>query len=122
MAFGEASMKDHHLYPKVCIGSSDIAQLMLRGCNKEVGFLPYPEDGSYYAYIVDEEAEIPSHYEPIYYTFDWLWIYSDEERTAKFEGYFIDVYRGGGFGCIIRIFKTSQAYKQGKFKETDNGN
>lgn len=97
-------MKDHHLYPKMCIGSSDIAQLMLRGCNKEVGLMSYPEDGSYFAYIVDEEAEIPSHYDLIYRTHNWLWIYSDEARTAEFKGEFIDVYRAGGFGCIIRIF------------------
>lgn len=115
-------MKDHHEYPKQYIGWSDIAQLMLRGCNKEAGLMSYPEDGSYFAYIVDEEAEIPSHYELIYCTSNWLWIYSDEARTAEFEGRFIEVYRAGAFGCIIRIFKTSQAYKQGKFKETDNGN
>lgn len=101
-------MKDHHEYPKQYIGWSDIAQLMLRGCNKEAGLMSYPEDGSYFAYIVDEEAEIPSHYDLIYCTSNWLWIYSDEARTAEFEGHFIEVYRAGGFGCIIRILKTQR--------------
>lgn len=57
-------MKDHREYKKIPLGESDIASLLLRhpaGCE----MLDFGEDGSYSAYLVDDDCEIPEHYTKI---------------------------------------------------------
>ena len=59
-------MKDYHEYEKQYIGDSDCAALTLSGFVKDKGLvatiLNFNIDSSYHAYIVDENAEIGSHY------------------------------------------------------------
>lgn len=101
-------MKDHHEYPKQYIGWSDIASLTLRTSTITglgLGLLNFGGDGQYSAYIVDEDVIIPDYYKLAYVAFNWLWIYSDSERTARFDAKMITVYRAGDYGCIIKLYK-----------------
>ena len=62
-------------------------------------------DGSYYAYLVDDNAEIGAHYELTHTCSGWLWIYDDERRTFKTSGFAkeIRIYQAGAQGCIIQL-------------------
>ena len=88
------------------IGDSDIAALIMVGCNEE-GLKSQPlnfgEDGDYSAYIVDKTAEIGSHYKKVAEFSDWLKIYDDDGLCCKFSGGKINVFRAGLRGCIIQI-------------------
>lgn len=95
-------MKDYHEYPKQFIGSSDIASLLIR-TPLECRVLDFGGDGEYSAYVVDKDAEIGSHYQKIMTAKGWAWIYSDLARVCKFEGDEINIYRSGGYGCVVQI-------------------
>lgn len=102
-------MRDHHEYKKIQLGESDVASLLLRhsaGCD----VLEFGEDGGYSAYLVDEECEIPGHYNKIMECKGWLWIYDDTQRTVqinpKINALKIAVYRSGMKGCIIQVWST----------------
>ncbi len=104
--------KDYYEFNKRYIGSSDIASLIVVGCSNECKGLKLFElhfagDGSYYAYIVDETAEIGDHYQKVAEFHTWLKIYDDEGLTFKFHEHksSIEVYRAGEFGVIIKITK-----------------
>lgn len=61
-------MKNYKEYEKRFIGSSDIAALILVGCDEnglKTSTLDFGEDGSYMAYVVDEDAEIGAHYKKL---------------------------------------------------------
>lgn len=100
---------DYHNFTRQFIGSSDIASLVLVGCKKNSGavaeMLHFGEDGNYYAYIVDQKIEIPSHYKLVTSFESWLKIYDDDELIYKCSASQIDIYRAGDFGCIINILK-----------------
>lgn len=101
-------------YDKVYIGSSDMAELVFRGCGgnhpySALAHVRFGEDGSYYAYVVDENAEIGDHYELAYTCHTWLMIYDDEERTFNRRADRFDVYRAGERGCIIRMIGAQKA-------------
>lgn len=93
-------MKTYRDFPKINLGYSDIAALVLRGCDNfaEVRF---GGDGSYSAYYVTEEAKIGEHYTEVFSCTTWLWIYDDEQRVAGIYAPKIKVYRAGEMGCII---------------------
>ena len=100
---GEPHKKDHHEYPYISLGSSDIASLVLRD-SRGVRELRFGEDGTYSAYLVDAECDIPD-----YYTLEaecrvWLSVYDDNTKTFEIQnpGKMIRVYRAGEFGCIIQ--------------------
>ena len=101
--------RDHHSYDKIYIGDSDCAFLTLVGVKENHGaassILNYGEDGDYYAYLVDEDTEIPESYEYIDHFVSWLKIYDDNGLTAEFSGKMIAVYRRGMRGTIIQVFK-----------------
>lgn len=101
-------MKNYKEFDKKYIGSSDIAGVMLRGCSYDGGSglveLHFGGDGSYSAYVVDGETEIPTHYWHVATFAHWLWIYDDMGLTARFSARRIDVYRAGEMGCIIKLF------------------
>lgn len=94
-------------YEKKYIGDSDIACLILVGGNNEdLGAkgkkLNFGGDSDYYAYIVDDEAEIPERYK-LHSSFDkWLQIYDDQGLTMQIHANVINVYRCGDYGCIIQ--------------------
>jgi hypothetical protein len=100
---------DYHNFTRQFIGSSDIASLVLVGCRTGAGavaeMLHFGEDGNYYAYIVDQKIEIPSHYKLVTSFESWLKIYDDDELIYKCSASQIDIYRAGDFGCIINILK-----------------
>lgn len=100
-------MKDYHEYKKQYIGGSDIAALILVGIGGEDGLvcqiLDFGGDGGYDAYIVDEDAEIGSHYELVGKYTDWLKIYDDQTLVKEFDADLIEVYRAGEFGCVIKV-------------------
>lgn len=96
--------KDHHSYPVIQLGSSDIAQLLARSWDK-VEIIKYQCDDSYSAYVVDEHCAIPAHYECVGRFTAWLSIYDDETRTADFKAKEINVYRAGDYGTIIQVIK-----------------
>lgn len=118
-------MKNHHDYPKINIGNSDIATLVFTGCNpypnesleqikKEKYIHPYISsinvsfgyDGSYFAYVVDDECTIPDYYRYVKAFSHWLVIYDDEGIAKKFycdSDKVIKVYRANMAGCIIQI-------------------
>ena len=96
-------MKNHHNCPKVSIGSSDLAELIVRGPGK-VGTLAFGEDGSYRAYIVDRDCDIPGYYKQVFECRNWIVVYDDEGKSFEIEnhGSTYRVFRAGEFGCIIQ--------------------
>lgn len=95
-------MKSYREYEKHSIGASDIASLTVRtpGCAFELNF---GEDGSYMAYIVDEDATIGDHYKLVKECSCWIWIYDDDGMSYKAYADKIRIYQAGGFGCIIQL-------------------
>lgn len=98
-------MKPYDEYEMRDIGVSDVAALTLVGFNgKEVEshVLKFEGDGSYRAYIVDENAEIGTHYTKEAAFESWMRVYDDLGLT--WEGYAqrINVFRAGDYGCIIQ--------------------
>lgn len=100
-------MKAYKEYEKTIIGESAIATLILVGIEKENGLklssLNFGEDGVYKAYIVDETAEIGSHYNKVATFNNWLRIYDDYGLTNEIKGKEIIIYRAGQMGCIIQL-------------------
>ena len=85
------------------IGYSDIASLTIRSCDK-VAALDFAYEGSYYAYVVEGEVEIPPQYVPVFDGSFWLKIFDDSELAFRFYGRAyskVTVYRAGETGCII---------------------
>ena len=103
-------MKTYKDFEKEFIGASDIASLILVGCGGEEGLqmeeLHFGGDGDYRAYIVtDPEAEIGSHYKKVATFNNWLRIYDDDEKTFHQDAKEINIFRAGGYGCIIQIIQ-----------------
>ena len=98
---------DYHEYEKVRLGGSDIAALIMVGCGEEdltTKPLNFGIDGSYNAYLVDEEAEIGDHYSLRGEFEAWLKIYDDDGLVFKVYADKIKVFRAGEMGCIIQTF------------------
>lgn len=99
-------MKSYKEFEKTYIGDSDIAALVLVGCDKTSivsQILNFGEDGTYKAYVVDSDTEIGNHYVERYRFNHWLKIYDDDGYTAEFKADLIIVYRAGEMGCIIQL-------------------
>ena len=102
----KVSYKD---YETKIIGTSDIATLILSGCDKnnelKLSQLHFGMDSSYKAYIVDEHAEIGNHYMKVDTFINWLRIYDDFGLTYEVKASEINLYRAGEMGCIIQVIK-----------------
>ena len=101
-------MKSYKDYEKEFIGASDIAALITVGCDEnglKTGTIHFGTDGSYRAYIVDQDAEIANHYKKIDSFTHWLKIYDDEGLTIDVRGKEINIYRAAEMGCIIQVIK-----------------
>lgn len=98
-------MKSYKDFERHCIGTSDIAKLVIVGCNTEPSYLAFGGDDTYLAYIVTEEAEIGGHYSEVYRCSTWIKIYDDAGLTLNLRtqniGDPIVVYRAGERGTII---------------------
>lgn len=101
-------MKKYKEFQKEYIGCSDIAALILAGPTSDgvsPKMLNFGEDGTYYAYMVDQEdVEIPDHYKLVYECQYWLKIYDDDGLAKEINARNIKVYEAGYFGCIIQYF------------------
>ena len=100
---GKPCKRGHREYPRVSLGSSDIASLVLRD-SRGVRELHFGEDGSYSAYLVDAECDIPDYYTLEAECRAWLSVYDDNTKTFEIQnpGKMIRIYRAGEFGCIIQ--------------------
>ena len=102
----EKSYKDE----TVALGASEIAALVLVGMKAGklcTEILNFGADGCYTAYIVrNKDIRIPSHYDLMCTWDTWLKIYDDEQLVFQHHKYksYIEIYRSGDFGTIIRIF------------------
>lgn len=88
-------MKHHKEYQKIFFGCSDIASLTLRGCNLNPVCVTTYSDGSYHAYVIDDDTELGDHFENIGEFNHWLWVYDDTRRVATFDAEKITVYQAG---------------------------
>lgn len=103
-------MKSYKDFEKKTIGASDIAQVVYRSAD-QVGIIKFVGDGSYRAYIVDDDAEIADHYQLVAQGESWLRIYDDEgiswscgwngDANSKPRAW--KIFRGGEYGCIIQL-------------------
>lgn len=98
--------KEFYKYCTLSAGVSDIAALVYRTSNpKEIGEIPFREDGDYRAHLIAGDTEVPSHYNLVLDTREpWLWIYDDEGKTLDLvnpSGF--QVYRAGEMGLLIRF-------------------
>ena len=115
-------MKKYKDFEKLYIGSSDIATLVLVGPSPETELikpeiLHFGGDGSYSAYVVvGDDVEIGAHYEKVATFNEWMKVYDDYERTAKFAGNEINVYRAGDYGCIIQCIGENDYGRCGKYR------
>lgn len=102
-------MKNYKEYATKYLGDSDIACLILVGCSEKDGLqldtLDFEEDGSYYAYIVDENARIGEHYTKVAEFYHWLKIYDDFGLTFRVNAKKVIIYQAGAFGCIIQVIR-----------------
>lgn len=99
-------------YKKIYIGMSDVATLIFVGCgnpdpDKEMQavLVSFGGDGIYYAYLVDENAEIGEHYHQVASFEHWLTIYDDSGKTFNQYAKKIIVYRAGSSGTIIQVIR-----------------
>lgn len=98
--------KSFYKYCTMSAGVSDIAALVYRTSDpKEIGEIPFGEDGSYKAHLIVGDTEVPNHYSLFLDTQEpWLWIYDDDGKTLDLEnpsGF--QVYRAGEMGFLIRF-------------------
>lgn len=104
-------MKNRKEYAKIFIGSSEIAGVIVRGAMK-LSEIAFGEDSSYYAYLVDENCEIPSAYKMVFETDGWLKIYDDFGLTVDmWSKGDIKIYRCGMQGVIIQVEKFDEYFK-----------
>lgn len=99
---------NYHECPRMYLGESDMAQLILRTDNG-VKTINFGGDGEYYAYFIDsnEKIDVLAHYACVVDEIcAWAWIYDDDSRTQKInfkKDMRLRVYRAGEYGCIIQI-------------------
>ncbi len=91
-------MKSYNDFEKVYIGASDISSLVAFGLDEsglKSQVISFGEDGAYSAYVVDEPAEIGSHYTNAASFIGWCKIYDDFGLVKIFRGSKIKIYRAG---------------------------
>ena len=105
-------MKTYKNFMRASLGESDIARVLVSGCNPDALFhIKFGSDGGYNAYLIPEMCEIGKHYalEARISTGCWFKVYDDETRVLAVRGNFeeIEVYRAGEMGCVIRLINGS---------------
>ena len=102
-------MKKYNEYAKEPIGGSDIASLILVGCGEDelkLKELHFGGDGSYQAYIITDDIEIPSHYNKVEEFKTWLKIYDDDGLVKTYRADTIKVFRAKEMGCIVQLISS----------------
>ena len=104
-------MKSYKDFNKISIGASDIASLVVvmpreRGNLEWASTLHFGGDGDYRAYYCwGDDVTIGEHYKLVATGHAWLKIYDDAGvslAARNSDNYpIVDIYRGGGMGCII---------------------
>jgi len=94
-------MKNYKDFSKICLGASDGAALSLISYSDDKQYLFFGEDGTYKAYFVDKEIELPSHYKKVYEATDFVSILDDDNDKVVVYGSNIEIYRAGERGCLI---------------------
>lgn len=97
---------DDYRYCDEYAGISDIASLIYRTSDsKEIGEIPFGEDGRYKAHLIAGMTPVPGHYSLVLDTQEpWLWLYDDNEKTLDLynkDGF--QIYRAGEMGLLIRF-------------------
>ena len=98
------SKKTYKDCPKIDIGSSDIATLILVGMGEnglQLSTLGFVEDGNYKAYFVPKGTTIGSHYRKVATFYSWMKIYDDDFLAFEIKAKEVSIFRAGDFGCII---------------------
>ena len=94
-------------YCTVPAGSSDIASLLIRTGNREMGEIPFGEDDSYQAHLIAGDTEVPEHYREqkvLDTTAPLLWLYDDDGKSLDLSndaGF--EIYIAGRMGLLIRF-------------------
>lgn len=109
-----AGKPSYYKYCTVPAGSSDIASLLYRTgyqqsapWNREMGEIPFGEDGSYQAHLIAGDTEVPDHYREnkiLDTEGPWLWIYDDDGKSLDLSndaGF--EVYIAGRMGLLIKF-------------------
>ena len=102
-----AGKPSYYKYCTVPVGSSDIASLLYRTGNREMGEIPFGEDDSYNAHLIAGDTEVPEHYREqkvLDTTASWLWLYDDDGKSLDLTndtGF--EIYIAGRMGLMIRF-------------------
>lgn len=90
---------------RFCLGCTDIAALKLSNGKGRTDEIYTGEDGCFYADVYTERMEIPSGYKLHSLWSDHLEVSDDDEVTASFDAYRIEIFRRGTYGTIIRLVR-----------------
>lgn len=90
---------------RIYLGCTDVATLKLSNGKGRTDEICTGEDGCFYADIYTERMEIPSGYKLHSLWSDRLDVSDDDEVTASFDAYRIEVFRRGTYGTIIRLIR-----------------
>lgn len=101
--------KNYYQYSEIEIGKSKNSNLVLVGMTEQglkSELLQFGEDGEYTAYVIDDDFEIPSHFQLVHSFKKWMRVYDDDRSTFELlNASEINVYRYGDLGCIIQFKK-----------------
>jgi hypothetical protein len=101
-------------YPSKYIGESDIANLTLRYCKDGIKYenIHFGGDGSYDAYIVDDEdVYIGEHYELVISIKGLFWFEIIDDKGVTYSermsggNSILNIYRAGSYGIIIQTIR-----------------
>lgn len=103
----ETKKPAYYRYCTVPAGSSDIASLLFRTGNREMGEIPFGEDDSYSARLIAGDTEVPEHYRKskiLDTDAPWLWIYDDDGKSLDLSnGAGFEIYIAGRMGLLIKF-------------------
>ena len=98
----------------ISLGISDYAQLVLVGMSDidvKTDMLRMGEDGSYSAYLIDDGIKVPNHYHSVNSFKNWLKIYDDFKLVQEIKADFIEIYRAGNFGILIKAVNKKKMFE-----------
>lgn len=111
-------------FEQLYIGQSDFAVLVLVGPSPETKLiksemLRFNEGGSYAAYIViGDDVEIGENYVKVASFSEWMKVYDDRDKIAKFGGKEINVYWAAEYdGCIIQCIGENDCGRCGTYRQ-----
>lgn len=95
--------------PKIFMGLTDIASLLMRPCDGTPAEIPCGYDGDHFGYLIETEGvELPPYYVKVFSCHNWLKVYDDIRCVAEFWGDIIDVFLAGGTFAVKITRKNAQ--------------